>query len=844
MDSMRLTPLASQPSSTLLPNAFVGRRSELAQLASALQRHRLVTISGTGGVGKTRLAEETTGQAVALFPDAVHFVRLAAISDEAGAIQEIARSMQISGAAEQLGGDIRAALQRGRQLLTLDNLEHLDLRDLIASLLGHCPRLTILTTSRRPLRIDGEYVLGLNPFQLDGIGSTDAAALRQEPAIELFCRRASEAPRPVRILDRQLPQVAEICRRVDGLPLAIELVVSWMRLLNPDELLAHLDRVLPRLRGVSIDDDARHQTMARTIQWSYDLLSSDEQRLFRRLSAFAGGFTIDMASRMAAGHPGVARYPFCDGFDRAFQHPGYHGGDPTVSGGAPFYPELALDPIDIDVIDTLKSLEETNLIQRVSSAGKESRYDLLGLFREFGRDQLAINGELAATCHLHAAIVLAFVEIWHEGVFVPDFRIWSHAEINQELPNLRQALGWSIERGEAGFGHGVEIAQRLTGSTWMVWQSRGLVTEGRRWTEASYRFDHSTWSKDMKMSALGFLCWIQGDDERAEAVLLEAVERAGAASYVAAQASGYLYLALVEWRRGADHVTRMKAHLAHSLELYHTVDDPVGLGICTLLTGIVDRLEGELPRALERYAKAQIYFGIQQFEWGLTSAVYYAADATLELATNDPERFPEALKLFGDALQGYFAHGDWWGLGGVAGGIATAATYLGDQELAARLFGYSTALLGIVGAFLPPANLEFYQAIADYLRGQMGDERFMDASQRGMAIPASEALTVGEQALSALRLRLTQLADAKPEPLPKLTDRQKRMVQLLVDGNPPKRIAELIDRTLASVYQMMQRICAAWDINHWEEIAPLAVSRGYTTPTPREDPPSRKGWSK
>ena len=837
MDSMRSTLPASQPSTSLLPNAFVGRRSELAELASAFQQHRLVTICGTGGVGKTRLAEEATGRAALLIPDAVHFVRLAAISDEAGAIQEIAQSMRISGAAEQLGAGIRAALQRGPQLLALDNLEHLELKDLIESLLEQCPQLTILATSRRPLRIDGEYVLRLDPFHLDDVGSIDAAALRQEPAIELFCRRASEAPRPVTMLDQQLPQIAEICRRVDGLPLAIELVVGWMRLLNPDELLAHLDRVLPRLRGVSTDDDARHQTMASTIQWSYDLLSSDEQRLFRRLSAFAGGFTIDMASRMAAGHSGVAQYPFCDGYHRAFQHPGYHGGDPTVIPNASFYPELALDPIDIDVLDRLKSLEESNLIQRVSSAGDESRYDLLGLFREFGRDQLAINGELDAAFHRQATIVLAIVEIWHEGIFVPDLRVWSHAEINQELPNLRQALGWSIRQGEAGLDAGVEIAQRLTGSTWMFWQSRGLVTEGRRWTEASYHFEHSTWSKDMKMPALGFLCWIQGDDDRAEDVLLDAVDRAGRASYIASQASGYLYLALVEWRCGADHFTRMKEHLTHSLALYHTVDDPAGLGICTLLTGIVDRLEGELPRALDRYAKAQVYFRIQQFEWGLASAVYYAADATLELATKDPGRFPEALKLFGDALQGYFDHGDWWGIGGVAGGIATAATYLGDQELAARLFGYSTALLRIVGAYLPPANLEFYQAIADHLRGQMGDERFMIAYQQGLAIPASEAL-------SGLRLRLTKLAHSKPEPLPKLTDSQKRMVQQLVNGNPPKRIAELTGRTLASIYQMLQRICKKWGINTWEEIAPLAISRSYATPTPRGEQPSRKGWSK
>lgn len=839
MESMRPTLPGESTSSPRLPNAFVGRQAELAELASELARHRLVTISGTGGVGKTRLAMETVRQIASEFPDGVFVVRLAAIRDATGAIGEIAQSMHVSAAAEQLESEIRSILKRGRHLLALDNLEHLDLKEMIEVLLAECPGLTILATSRRPLRIDGEYVLRLDPFQIGRLASADAAALRMEPAVDLFCRRASEAPRPVVMIDQHLPQIAEICRRVDGLPLAIELVVGWMRLLNPAELLAYLDRVLPRLRGAAIDDDERHQTMASTIQWSYDLLSDDEQRLFRRLSGFAGGFTIDMARRMAAGHSGLARYPFCDGFNWPFDHPGYEDGDPTISGDYQVYPELELAPIALDVIDGLHSLEEVGLLQRIDSGGTESRYDLLELIREFGHDQLAINNEIERVAHLHAAIVLAIVEIWHEGVFIPAQRRWNHAEINRELPNLRQALGWSI-------GHGVdsvEMAQRLTGSTWMFWHSRGLVTEGRRWTEASYAMGRATWSQNMKMSALGFLCWIQGDDDRAEEVLVEAVARAGKAGFLLAQASGYLYLALVAWRRNPGDLAAMQAHLTRSLELYSSVDDAVGLGICTLMTGIVDRLQGEPARALERFEKSQIYFAVQEFEWGITSAIYYAGDATLELATKEPGKFPEALRLLDDALQGYSDHGDWWGMGGVIGGIATAATHLGDQELAARLFGLSTALLGIVGAYLPPANLEFYQAIADHLRGQMGDERFMIAYQQGMAIPASEALTEGEQALSALRLRLTQLAQLLPVPLPKLMDAQKRMVQQLVDGNPPKRIAELTGRTLASVYQMLKRICKRWGITTWEEIAPLAIARGYATPAPRNDRPARQGWS-
>ena len=840
MASMRSTSTTDQPPSSPPPNAFIGRERELAMLANALKSHRLVTITGTGGVGKTRLAMELVIQSATAFPDGVHVVRLAAIRDEASAVQEVAQALHISGSAETINRDIRHMLMRGRQLLFLDNLEHLDLGEAIASLLADCPDLSILATSRRPLHVEGEWVKRLDPFQINRSLPDDNVTLRDEPAVELFCRRAGESPRPVLILDRQLPKVAEICRRVDGLPLAIELAVGWMRLLTPDELLAYLDQVLPRLHGIATDDDERHQTMASTIKWSYDLLAPDEQRFFRRLATFAGGFTINMAERMAAGHSGVARYPFADGFDRKFEHPGYHGEDPTAIGDFPSYPELALSPIDIDVIEGLQSLDEVGLIQRVASADGDSRYDLLEVIREFGQDQIAANDEREAAFHLQTAIILAMVEIWHEGIFVPSLQPWSHARMNQELPNLRQALTWSIGRGELG----VELSQRLTGSAWMFWQYRGLITEGRRWTEASYSFEKSTWSQDMKMPALGFLCWIQGDDARAEEVLLEAVERAGNASFVAAEASGYLYLALVEWRRGANHLPQMIDRLNHAMHLYQTVQDAAGISVCTLVMGIIDRLTGKPLRALERFEKSLFLATACNFAWGVASSTYYAADATLELATQDPARFPEALNLFEKALNGYVEHGDWWGTGGVTGGVATTAVYLGDQEAAARLFGLSTALLGVVGAFLPPANLEFYQAIANHLREQMGDQSFLSAFNMGMAIEVAAAPAEIQQAIDALRRRLAEMASGSSEPLPKLTAIQKRAVQGLVDGFDPQSLAQKQGRSEGTVYQLLARICERWSLGTWEEIAPLAIARGYATPTPKQDKPPRQGWSK
>jgi non-specific serine/threonine protein kinase len=579
--------------------------------------------------------------------------------------------------------------------------------------------------------------------------------------------------------------------------------------------------------------------MASTIKWSYDLLSLEEQRLFRRLSAFAGGFTIDMARRMAGGHSGVVRYPFADGYDYVFMHPGYHGDDPTVTGDFAEYPQLALAPVEIEVIAGLRSLEEVGLIQRVASADNETRYDLLEVIREFGQNQLASDNELEAAFHLQAAILVAMVEILHEGTFIQSARRWSHARMNQELPNLRQALTWSIGRGEAG----VDLSQRLTGSSWMFWQYRGLITEGRRWAELSYSFGRSTWSQDMKMSSLGFLCWIQGDDARAEEVLLEGIERARKATYIVAEASCFFYLALVEWRRGADHLPKMIDHINHAMELYQSVQDPAGIGVCTLVMGIIDRLTGKPLRALERFEKSLFLTTASNFAWGVASSTYYAADATLELATGNPARFPEALSLFEKALNGYVEHGDWWGTGGVTGGVATAATYLGDQEVAARLFGLSTALLGVVGAYLPPANLEFYQAIANHLREQMGEARFVSAFNVGMAIDVANAPAEIQQAIDALRMRLAQMASGMTEPLPRLTAIQKQAVQGLVDGFDPQTLAGNLNRSEGAMYQLLGRICQRWALSTWEEIAPLAISRGYATPAPKQNRSSPQNWN-
>jgi len=420
-----------------------GRAGVAAAVAEQLRRTertegaRLVTLTGIGGVGKTRLAIAAADLAADAFPDGVLFVDLAPLRDPGLVLPAIAAQLAIDERDQMtLPQRLAAALRSKHLLLVLDNVEHLlAAREAILALLEACPRLVALATSRIPLRMRGEREFRVAPLELPGASATPEALLRS-PAVALFLDRAQAVGAELALTTTNAPVVAEICRGLDGLPLAIELGAAWTRLLPPSALLARLERRLPLLVGGLHDLPARQRTMRDAIAWSYDLLSPDEQQLFRRLAVFAGSCTP--ASALAVSGAGKEE--------------------------ATLLAELAA------LVD--RSLLRPSHADHLGST--EPRVTMLETLREFGMERLEEHGEAEATRRAHAAHYLGLAQIAASEFRGPAEMVWG-ARLASEYGNLRAALSWSLVQRDA------TTALRLAGALWPFWSARGHLSEGRRW---------------------------------------------------------------------------------------------------------------------------------------------------------------------------------------------------------------------------------------------------------------------------------------------------------------------------------------------------------------------------
>lgn len=722
---------------------FVGRAPEIARVRALLAdpTARLVTLTGPGGVGKTRLALEIAGAVPAASDGeaAVAWVPLAAVTDTRHVLPVVARALGLNDAEERLPDALRAHLRDHRLLLILDNVEHLlPVMDL-AGLLGDCPGLTILATSRHPVRIAGERIVEIAPL--------DPAS-----AVQLFRLRAERTPGAAPIRQADAPVVEAICARVDRLPLAIELAVAWTRVVRPSEILDQLENRLGLLRNRGGARDVRHVSLRDAIAWSYDLLTADEQAAFRRLCVFPNGLTRAMADAMLRGRAEGAGYPFADGYGFAFPFLKDLGYDPTAAPHNALPPASAppLPPVRLAALDALASLMDHSLLIRRDVDGEENaRYGFLDTIREFGLEQLAASGEDPAVMHAFAATMLAISEASAESLFHANRRIWGRDRVDAEYPNIIAALARSTARGDAS----AELALRIAGSLWAFWQSTGRAGEGREWLERALALRGApAWSRATSLPSLAFLCWIQGADERAAAVLDEAEPVGHATGIMAVIGSNAFYRALLAWRGGPSKLFEMLDHLERALAAFQRGEDPVGIGVCKLAFGQIARVTGDPEGALTLFEEAHEQFVLGGYEWGLASALYYAGQALWDQATAKPELAPRAVARLAEGLRAYWALGDGWGAGGAISALACCAAARGEDALAARLFGAAQSLLGRIGAFLPPSDLDSYDAVKLALRARMGTARYDAAFAAGLALTpedgVSEALAFGRALLN------------------------------------------------------------------------------------------------
>jgi predicted ATPase/DNA-binding SARP family transcriptional activator len=459
--------------------SFVGREREKKEVERLLGTSRLLTITGTGGCGKTRLAQEVARDLVNAYADGVYLTELASLSESTLVPQAVAEAL---GVREQPGSSLTDTLADSLSaktlLLVLDNCEHLveACAHLVETLLKACPELRILTTSREPLGAAGEVIWQVP--SLSGPSPLLRHALEElegYESVRLFVERARYR-NPAFLLDQQNARaVAEICRKLDGIPLAIELAAARAGL-SVEQIAARLDDPLRLLTGGNRTATPRQRTLRGALDWSYELLVGFERVLFRRLSVFAGGFSLEAAE--------------------------------TVSSGEGIEEE--------DVLDLLSRLVDKSLVVSEATGDGGVRYRMLEPVRQYAQERLEESGEGDALRGRHAAFFLALAEVAESKLVEPDQVSWFE-RLEREHDNLRAALRNALDRGK------VEPGLRVGGAIWRFWYARGHLSEGRRWLEEALAQPGTAPARAKALRGAGALAWAQGDYARAETLFEESL---------------------------------------------------------------------------------------------------------------------------------------------------------------------------------------------------------------------------------------------------------------------------------------------------------------------------------
>uniref|UniRef100_A0A7C2B4N9 Tetratricopeptide repeat protein n=1 Tax=Thermomicrobium roseum TaxID=500 RepID=A0A7C2B4N9_THERO len=851
---------------------LVGREQEIAEVVDLLQRSetRLVTLTGPGGVGKTRLAVAVAERLRIALEREVVFVELASLRDPALVLTAIAEAMGLQDLGSIPVKERLALTLRDRQLLLLlDNFEHLvsAARDIGALLLAG-PQLQILVTSRLPLRLSGERIYHVPPLALPADLDAPTEVVMASPAVQLFLERARASDPAIALTPDITPLAAQICARLDGLPLALELAAARTRLLQLPALLARLERSLQLLTGGARDLPDRQRTLRQTIAWSHDLLDERERILFRRLAAFAGGFTIEAIETV------------CN-FDGR---------------------------LGSDVLDALMSLLDLSLVQRVPGTEQRPRFRLLETIREFAAEQLVESDEEPLVRHRHATYFLALADRGECALHSIEDRGWLD-ELEVEHDNYRAVFVWTQAAAPGNRAEAAQLSLRLSLALWWFWVYRGHRSEGYARLTESLTQVHALGILDDRTHAvalldLGMLDFEQGDYDAAEARLAESARLAGEHGDRHTFCLALQYHGLSALYRG--HYTDARALLQESVAVARTLGQPWyvavtifalaeatwpidpqaatvlyqesatvlrSLGACWGLSlpltslarqaldegryedarvlceeGLVLRRAvghqwwiamslcslGEVARCEGNYALAETYFSearaiyrtlgrTHNLAWSLRGLGYAV------LARGDLFHAHELLR---EGLMLERELGATPSLAACLSGLAGLAGIGGDPWRAARLFGAAEALLERIGAKLEPADRLDQGRLIAQVSTCLSASAWSEAWQEGRSLPLDLAIA------EALAVPAPELASTEPVERPRvhrprqglrhgsLTPREQEVARLVARGLSNREIATQLFITEKTVANHIEHIMTKLNLRSRTQIAVWAVQHG------------------
>ena len=646
---------------TLAPplTSLVGREREIATVEGLIARDDvpLLTLVGPGGVGKTRLALAVSAR-IESFPDGVCFVSLAAIPDPRLVPGAIARALGVQGRSDRPPLERLHPVLRGKRLLlVLDNLEHvIGAAPFIAELLGAFADLSVLATSRVPLRISGEHEHEVPPLSLEGPAGETAAP----EAVRLFVDRAQAVREDFALTPDNAEDIASICRRLDGLPLAIELAAVRIKIVTPSALLARLGQHLPILADGMRNRPARQQTMRDAIAWSYDLLSPQNQALLRRLSVFLGGMSLEAVEQAT-----------------------------IMTGGA-----------DVAPFSGLAALVDASLLRHDPGSDGTSRYLMLETVREFGKERLEELGESGIARDAHAAFVVAFGQ-WLDpnrddrGRSIDD-RL---RDIDLEHPNVRSALDYMASTGDA---RGV---LQLASSTAIFWHHRGFLREGRRWLEWALdrTADEPTADRGMALAGLSLILWTQMDTDAAEPPARRALEIAREIGDTELAALSLHVFGLIENVRR--NWVKARAYMEEALGLWREIGTASDEAMALIVLS-----EAEMGIGNHALSGVHAEESLAIFRsLGHASGIAFAHIRLAHLADSRGDG-RGAAQAYQAALLQWAGIGERWAIVKSFAGLAEIAAGNGQHDTAATLVGVSDARLEEAGSAMFPVDHGHYDA--------------------------------------------------------------------------------------------------------------------------------------